>query len=226
MEARRGMARIGIISDTHGFLPVEAFNALVDCEHIIHAGDICSPEIFHDLQALAPVTAVLGNNDFNEYGSSVRRFAHPVIDGVRFLVAHYPQDVRITFAGSSALAPGDPLPNVCIHASGGFAVVPRVADQTPRGLPAMRGEDRRVGGSHLARLGRADLARLSLRCGRAAPRFRVRPAVSALPGLGQGSGDLSQSWDRGIREKATRRIKGAGRRDRAIKPACFMQKPG
>ena len=109
------MARIGVISDTHGVLPVEAFNALADCEHIIHAGDICSPEIICDLQALAPVTAVLGNNDFNEYGSSVRRFARPVVDGVRFLVAHYPRDVRFTFAGSGALAPGDPLPNVCIH---------------------------------------------------------------------------------------------------------------
>ena len=109
------MARIGVISDTHGVLPVEAFNALADCEHIIHAGDICSPEIICDLQTLAPVTAVLGNNDFNEYGTSVRRFARPVIDGVRFLVAHYPRDVRITFAGSGALAPGDPLPNVCIH---------------------------------------------------------------------------------------------------------------
>lgn len=109
------MARIGVISDTHGVLPVEAFNALADCEHIIHAGDICSPEIICDLQTLAPVTAVLGNNDFNEYGSSVRRFARPVVDGVRFLVAHYPRDVRFTFAGSGALAPGDPLPNVCIH---------------------------------------------------------------------------------------------------------------
>ena len=109
------MARIGVISDTHGVLPVEAFNALADCEHIIHAGDICGPEIIRDLQTLAPVTAVLGNNDFNEYGTSVCRFARPVVDGVRFLVAHYPRDVRITFAGSGALAPGDPLPNVCIH---------------------------------------------------------------------------------------------------------------
>ena len=116
------MARIGIISDTHDVLPVEAFNALADCEHIIHAGDICSPEIICDLQALAPVTAVLGNNDFNEYGSSVRRFARPVVDGVRFLVAHYPRDVRITFAGSGALAPGDPLlcPGSPTNPRGGF----------------------------------------------------------------------------------------------------------
>lgn len=117
------MARVGIISDTHGILPGEAYNALADCEHIIHAGDICDPGIVRDLQTLAPVTAVLGNNDFNEYGLSVHRFAHSVVDGVRFLVAHYPQDVRITFAGSGALAPGDPLPNVCVH---GHTHVPEV----------------------------------------------------------------------------------------------------
>ena len=34
---------------------------------------------------------------------------------MRFLVAHYPHDVKVTFAGSAALAPGDPLPQVCVH---------------------------------------------------------------------------------------------------------------
>ena len=34
---------------------------------------------------------------------------------MRFLVAHYPRDVKITFAGSAALAPGDPIPQVCVH---------------------------------------------------------------------------------------------------------------
>ena len=109
------MARIGVISDTHGVLPVEAFNALADCEHIIHAGDIGGPDVLCALEALAPTTAVLGNNDFDEYGSRVGRFAHPVIDGVRFLVAHYPRDARIGFNGCAGLAAGDPIPQVCVH---------------------------------------------------------------------------------------------------------------
>lgn len=109
------MVLVGVISDTHGVLPVEAYNALADCDAIIHAGDICAPAIVAELETLAPVYAVLGNNDFKEYGKAVGRFARPRIDGVRFLVAHYPQDVRVTFAGSGALAPGDPLPDVCIH---------------------------------------------------------------------------------------------------------------
>ena len=109
------MTRIGIISDTHGTLDPRAYAALADCDHIIHAGDICGPSILAELESLAPVTAVLGNNDFDEYGSAVGRFAHPVIDGVKFLVAHTPGDVRISFSGSPALAPGDPIPDVIIH---------------------------------------------------------------------------------------------------------------
>jgi predicted phosphodiesterase len=36
---------IGIIYDTHGLLRPEALNALASVEHIIHAGDIGSPDI-------------------------------------------------------------------------------------------------------------------------------------------------------------------------------------
>ncbi len=109
------MKTIGLISDTHGRLPNEALAAMVGVDYIIHAGDICDPSILYALSALAPTTAVLGNNDFDEYGKQVGRFAHPVFDGVRFLVAHMPEDVRIGFHGSAGLAPGDPIPQVCIH---------------------------------------------------------------------------------------------------------------
>ena len=117
------MKIVGIISDTHGRLDERAYAALADCDHIIHAGDIGGPEILRELETLAPVTAVLGNNDFSEYGSAVGRFARPSIEGVRFLVAHYPQDVRVTALGNSALAPGDPLPHVLVH---GHTHVPKL----------------------------------------------------------------------------------------------------
>lgn len=109
------MTLVGVISDTHGRLSQAAYHALADCDHIIHAGDIGDPDILRELQTLAPITAVLGNNDFAEYGESVGRFARPIIDGVKFLVAHYPRDVRISSFGTGALAPGDPIPDVCIH---------------------------------------------------------------------------------------------------------------
>lgn len=117
------MTLVGIISDTHGSLHHQAYEALAECDFIIHAGDIGDPSVLRELRTLAPVAAVLGNNDFSEYGADVGRFAKPVIDGVRFLVAHYPNDVRISSFGNSAVAPGDPIPDVCVH---GHTHVPRL----------------------------------------------------------------------------------------------------
>ena len=117
------MTLVGVISDTHGRLHQAAYNALAGCDHIIHAGDICNPGTIRELETLAPVTAVLGNNDFNEYGAGVGRFGRVTIDGVRFLVAHYPNDVRISKFGSGALAPGSPIPDICVH---GHTHLPRL----------------------------------------------------------------------------------------------------
>lgn len=117
------MAIVGLISDTHGRLSDDALSAMVGMDYIIHAGDIGAPEVLHTLRALAFVTAVLGNNDFDEYGSHVGRFAHPLIDGVRFLVAHYPRDIQIGFNGCAGLAAGDPLPRICVH---GHTHVPKL----------------------------------------------------------------------------------------------------
>lgn len=55
--------KIGLISDTHGLLRPAALAALQGCDHLIHAGDIGKPEILAQLQAIAPLSAVRGNND-------------------------------------------------------------------------------------------------------------------------------------------------------------------
>lgn len=100
-----------------------AYSAMADCDAIIHAGDICDPAILRELETLAPVHAVLGNNDYPEYGDDVGRFAKFEIDGVRFLVAHRPNQVEISALGSSAMAPGEPVPHVRIH---GHTHVPKL----------------------------------------------------------------------------------------------------
>jgi putative phosphoesterase len=58
-----GIARVGLISDTHGLLRPEALAALRGCELIVHAGDVGDPGILSVLEAIAPVTAVRGNVD-------------------------------------------------------------------------------------------------------------------------------------------------------------------
>lgn len=118
-----GMKTIGVISDTHGALGIMAYSAMADCDYIIHAGDICNKSVLTDLETLAPVYAVLGNNDYPEYGDDVGRYAKFEIEGVRFLVAHRPQQVEISKLGSSAVAPGEPIPHIRVH---GHTHVPKL----------------------------------------------------------------------------------------------------
>jgi len=66
------MARVGLISDTHGLLRAEALSFLRGCDHIVHGGDIGRAEILAELSALAPVTAVRGNNDKGAWAERLR----------------------------------------------------------------------------------------------------------------------------------------------------------
>jgi uncharacterized protein len=54
---------VGVISDTHGLLRPEAFEALKGVEHILHAGDVGNFDILDTLRKIAPVTAIRGNVD-------------------------------------------------------------------------------------------------------------------------------------------------------------------
>jgi hypothetical protein len=55
--------KIGVISDTHNFFDPKIPELLKGVDHILHAGDIGTATITFQLEQIAPVTAVLGNND-------------------------------------------------------------------------------------------------------------------------------------------------------------------
>lgn len=55
--------KIGAISDTHDYLDPKIPEIFKGVAHILHAGDIGMPWIILQLENIAPVTAVLGNND-------------------------------------------------------------------------------------------------------------------------------------------------------------------
>jgi uncharacterized protein len=59
--------KIGLISDTHGLLREEALTALRGSELIVHAGDVGDRDILQRLRKLAPVVAVRGNVDTEEW---------------------------------------------------------------------------------------------------------------------------------------------------------------
>ena len=65
------MLRVGLISDTHGLLRPTAAAFLRGCDHIIHGGDIGNSEILQELSAIAPVTAVRGNNDKDAWAEAL-----------------------------------------------------------------------------------------------------------------------------------------------------------
>jgi putative phosphoesterase len=66
------MFRVGLISDTHGLLRPEAKAFLQGSDYIVHGGDICDPGILEELAAIAPVTAVRGNNDRGAWAEQLR----------------------------------------------------------------------------------------------------------------------------------------------------------
>ena len=80
--------RIGLISDTHGLWRPQAEQFLQHCEHIVHAGDIGRPEILERLRALAPLTAVRGNNDGAAWAASLPDAQAVELGGVSLFVLH------------------------------------------------------------------------------------------------------------------------------------------
>lgn len=82
------MARIGLISDTHGLLRPEAVAFLRGCDHIVHGGDIGSPQVLEQLAAVAPLTAVRGNNDQDAWADALPETARLEVGRLVLYVLH------------------------------------------------------------------------------------------------------------------------------------------
>ncbi len=62
---------VGVISDTHGLMRPQALDALRASDIIIHAGDVGTPGVLDQLRAIAPVFAVRGNIDAQQWAESL-----------------------------------------------------------------------------------------------------------------------------------------------------------
>ena len=82
------MIRIGIISDTHRLARPEVLAAMEGVDHIIHAGDIGSPAVLDALQGIAPVTAIRGNVDVEDWARKLQETAVVELGGVTVYVIH------------------------------------------------------------------------------------------------------------------------------------------
>ena len=77
--------RIGVISDSHGFLDPRIAAIFAGVNHILHAGDVGPQELLCELETIAPVTAVLGNTDV---GINLSMTKLVELGGRRYLIHH------------------------------------------------------------------------------------------------------------------------------------------
>lgn len=87
--------RIGLISDTHGLLRPEALEYLRGSDHIVHAGDICDARVLEELAAIAPVTAVRGNNDWGAWADRLPEEERITLGGIVIHAIHDVGQLRI-----------------------------------------------------------------------------------------------------------------------------------
>ena len=80
--------QVGLISDTHGLMRPEALALLRGSDHIVHGGDIGASAILDALRALAPLTAVRGNNDKGTWAETLAETERLELGGVRLYVIH------------------------------------------------------------------------------------------------------------------------------------------
>ncbi|TRO23147.1 metallophosphoesterase [Ectopseudomonas mendocina] len=102
--------RIGLIADTHNLLRPEALAALQGVDHLIHAGDIGGPHILAELQRIAPLSVVRGNNDQDAWADTIPKRLRLTFGGVTLHVLHdlkqldtdpAAQGVNVVIAGHS-----------------------------------------------------------------------------------------------------------------------------
>jgi putative phosphoesterase len=86
---------IGVISDTHGLLRAQAWEALRGCELILHAGDVGSEDVLHELQRLAPVVAVRGNVDVEGWAKRLHATEMSEFQNKLFYILHRIADLDL-----------------------------------------------------------------------------------------------------------------------------------
>ena len=99
------MHRIGIISDTHGMLRPEVLENLNGCDAIVHGGDINKQIILDELNKIAPVYAVRGNND-KEWADKLAHSLSLVLYGVSFFIVHNKKEIPKELADTQVVIYG------------------------------------------------------------------------------------------------------------------------
>ena len=82
------MKRIGLLSDTHGSLPVKTAEFFASCDEIWHAGDIGDLKTAKTLEGIKPLRAVYGNIDGADLRSYYPEFQVFECEKVKVVILH------------------------------------------------------------------------------------------------------------------------------------------
>lgn len=96
------MRKIGLLSDTHGYLDPSIYHHFEGCDEIWHAGDIGSLELYEQLCQFKFTRAVYGNIDDRKLTSMLPEDIRFSLEGVDVLMTHiggypgrYSQRIRL-----------------------------------------------------------------------------------------------------------------------------------
>ncbi len=82
------MKRIGLLSDTHGYIHPRMFSFFDDCEEIWHAGDIGNTETIDKLKSFKPLRSVYGNIDSGNIRLECNEYEVFTVDELKVLMIH------------------------------------------------------------------------------------------------------------------------------------------
>jgi len=134
--------RIGLISDTHGLLRPQALDFLRGSDHILHAGDIVGADILTQLSAIAPLTAVRGNNDHGAWALDLPESVTLSLGGTVIHILHDLNELAIDPAadGVRVIVTGHSHKPACEERGGVLYVNPGAAGRRRFKLPVSVGE--------------------------------------------------------------------------------------
>ena len=134
--------RVGLISDTHGLLRPQALDFLRGSAHILHAGDIVAPDILDRLAAIAPLTAVRGNNDRGAWAQALPHTVRLDVGGVGIDMIHDLKELDGDPAadGVRVVVAGHTHKPACVRKNGVLYVNPGSAGPRRFSLPISVGE--------------------------------------------------------------------------------------
>lgn len=137
-----GPVRIGLISDTHGLLRPQALDFLRGSDHILHAGDIVGADILTQLSAIAPLTAVRGNNDHGAWALDLPESVTLSLGGTVIHILHDLNELAIDPAadGVRVIVTGHSHKPACEERGGVLYVNPGAAGRRRFKLPVSVGE--------------------------------------------------------------------------------------